>query len=77
MLFTTERRNSIIKSMDTCNTHQFCFRPIQLHHTTQLACECGIPYINLTKDDWESIPDNVKIALDGDTGVLTEFSQVC
>jgi hypothetical protein len=40
-----------------------------------LARECGVPYINLTQKDWDSIPDNAKIALDGDTGVVIVFSQ--
>lgn len=44
---------------------------VQLHHATQLARECGVPYINLTQDDWNSIPDNVRIALDGNSGTVT------
>ncbi len=43
----------------------------QLHHATQLARECGVPYINLTQEDWDSIPDNVNVALDGKTGMVT------
>jgi phosphoenolpyruvate-protein kinase (PTS system EI component) len=43
----------------------------QLHHATQLARECGVPYINLTKNDWGSIPDNVRVALDGKSGLVT------
>jgi phosphohistidine swiveling domain-containing protein len=44
---------------------------VQLHHATQLARECGVPYINLTREDWDSIPDNRRIALNGNTGVVT------
>lgn len=44
---------------------------VQLHHAVQLARECGVPYINLAKNDWDSIPDNRRITLDGNTGVVT------
>jgi pyruvate,water dikinase len=43
----------------------------QLHHATQLARECGVPYINLTQSDWDSIPDNVRVTLDGKSGLVT------
>jgi len=43
----------------------------QLGHTIQIARECGVPYVHLTTDDWESIPDGAKVALDGTKGTIT------
>ena len=43
----------------------------QLGHPTQIARECGVPYVHLPGDDWENVPDNKKIALDGVGGTVT------
>lgn len=43
---------------------------VQLHHAAQIARECGVPYVNLPEDGWESIPDGVPIILDGVQGTV-------
>ena len=43
----------------------------QLHHATQIARECGIPFINLPEDTLESLPNNQFIEIDGQLGTLT------
>jgi phosphohistidine swiveling domain-containing protein len=43
---------------------------VQLHHAAQIARECGVPYINLPEHAWDSIPDNVPLALDGVQGTV-------
>lgn len=45
-------------------------RGVQLQHATQIARECGIPFVNLPEEAWDSIPDNVRIALDGEAGLV-------
>lgn len=46
----------------------------QLHHATQIARECGVPFINLTVDALESLPDDQLIEIDGQAGTLTVLS---
>lgn len=46
-------------------------RGVQLQHATQIARECGIPFVNLPAEAWDTIPDNVRIALDGEAGLVT------
>lgn len=46
----------------------------QLHHATQIARECGVPFINLPKDAFESLPNDQLIEIDGLAGTLTVFS---
>lgn len=46
-------------------------RGVQLQHATQIARECGIPFVNLPEEAWDSIPDNVRLALDGEAGLVT------
>ncbi|MHB0874630.1 MAG: PEP/pyruvate-binding domain-containing protein [Anaerolineae bacterium] len=43
----------------------------QLHHATQIARECGVPYVNLPDDDFDLLPDGVEVELDGSAGTLT------
>jgi phosphohistidine swiveling domain-containing protein len=43
----------------------------QLHHAVQIARECGVPYVNLSEVEWDSIPDGAKIAIDGSVGTVT------
>ncbi len=50
-------------------------RGVQLQHATQIARECGIPFINLPEDAWDSIPDNVKLSIDGNTGTVIVLEQ--
>ena len=42
----------------------------QLHHATQIARECGVPFINLPDINLDSLPDGIKIEIDGRTGTL-------
>ena len=42
----------------------------QLHHATQIARECGVPFINLPGEDLENLPDGVVIEIDGQAGTL-------
>jgi phosphohistidine swiveling domain-containing protein len=46
-------------------------RGVQLQHATQIARECGIPFVNLPEEDWDNIPDNVRLAIDGEAGLVT------
>ena len=46
----------------------------QLHHATQIARECGVPFINLPGDALESLPDDRLIEIDGKAGTLTVLS---
>lgn len=46
-------------------------RGVQLQHATQIARECGIPFVNLPEEAWDSIPDNVRLAMDGEAGLVT------
>jgi phosphohistidine swiveling domain-containing protein len=46
----------------------------QLHHATQIARECGVPFINLPEDALESLPDNQLIEIDGQAGTLSIVS---
>ncbi|MBN2005440.1 MAG: hypothetical protein JXA21_18930 [Anaerolineae bacterium] len=46
-------------------------RGVQLQHATQIARECGIPFVNLPQEAWDNIPDNVRLAIDGETGLVT------
>jgi pyruvate,water dikinase len=43
---------------------------VQLHHAAQIARECGVPYVNLPQDGWESIADGVTITIDGVQGTV-------
>jgi phosphohistidine swiveling domain-containing protein len=43
----------------------------QLHHATQIAHECGVPFVNLPEDNLGSIPDHAQIAIDGVAGTVT------
>jgi phosphoenolpyruvate-protein kinase (PTS system EI component) len=43
----------------------------QLHHVTQIARECGVPFINLPEERLENLPDGVFIEIDGQVGKLT------
>jgi pyruvate,water dikinase len=43
----------------------------QLQHAVQIARECGVPYVNLPDVEWDSIPDGVRIAIDGNGGTVT------
>lgn len=43
----------------------------QLHHATQIARECGVPFVNLPEGDLDSIPDHAQIAIDGAAGTVT------
>jgi pyruvate,water dikinase len=43
----------------------------QLHHATQIARECGVPFINLPEADFADLPDRVEVELDGGAGLLT------
>lgn len=42
----------------------------QLHHATQIARECGVPFINLPGEALESLPDGLLIEIDGQVGTL-------
>jgi phosphohistidine swiveling domain-containing protein len=42
-----------------------------LHHATQIARECGVPFINLPGVDYASLPDNTRVELDGSAGTVT------
>jgi len=46
-------------------------RGVQLQHATQIARECGIPFVNLPEEAWDNIPDNVRLAMDGEAGLVT------
>jgi phosphohistidine swiveling domain-containing protein len=46
-----------------------------LHHATQIARECGTPFVNLTEDDLDAIPDGVPIEVDGRKGTVTILSE--
>jgi phosphohistidine swiveling domain-containing protein len=46
-------------------------RGVQLQHATQIARECGIPFVNLPEEDWDAIPDNTPLSLDGKAGIVT------
>jgi pyruvate,water dikinase len=46
----------------------------QLHHATQIARECGVPFINLPVDVLASLPDDQLIEIDGQVGTLTILS---
>ncbi len=46
-------------------------RGVQLQHATQIARECGIPFVNLPEEAWDTIPDNVRLAMDGEAGLVT------
>jgi phosphoenolpyruvate-protein kinase (PTS system EI component) len=45
----------------------------QLHHATQIARECGVPFVNLPADDYDSLPDKAHAELDGSAGTVTIF----
>ena len=42
----------------------------QLHHATQIARECGVPFINLPEETFENVPDGQWIEIDGQAGTL-------
>lgn len=42
----------------------------QLHYATQIARECGVPFINLPGENLENLPDGVLIEIDGQVGTL-------
>jgi pyruvate,water dikinase len=42
----------------------------QLQHATQIARECGVPFVNVTTADWDSIPDQARIVVDGTAGTV-------
>jgi phosphohistidine swiveling domain-containing protein len=42
----------------------------QLHHATQIARECGVPFINLPDFNLDDMPDGIKIEIDGRMGTL-------
>ncbi len=42
----------------------------QLHHATQIARECGVPFINLLDADFDRLPDRVEIEIDGRVGKM-------
>ncbi len=44
---------------------------VQLQHATQIARECGIPFVNLSEEDWNDIPDNTRVSIDGESGFVT------
>jgi rifampicin phosphotransferase len=44
---------------------------VQLQHATQIARECGIPFVNLPEEDWKNIPDNTRIVIDAEAGLVT------
>ncbi|MBN2394089.1 MAG: hypothetical protein JXR84_25370, partial [Anaerolineae bacterium] len=46
-------------------------RGVQLQHATQIARECGIPFVNLPEEDWDAIPDNARLWIDGEAGLVT------
>lgn len=43
----------------------------QLGHAVQIARECGVPYVNLSGVEWDSIPDGARVSLDGNAGTVT------
>lgn len=43
----------------------------QLHHATQISRECGVPLINLPKDELDQLPEDVIIEIDGQAGTVT------
>ncbi len=43
----------------------------QLHHATQIARECGVPFINLPGEDIDNLSDGLMIEIDGQAGTLT------
>jgi phosphohistidine swiveling domain-containing protein len=42
----------------------------QLHHATQIARECGTPFINLPEEELADLPDGTPIEIDGQAGTL-------
>lgn len=42
----------------------------QLHHATQIARECGIPFLNLPDEELGNLPNGVPIEIDGQAGTL-------
>ena len=44
---------------------------VQLQHATQIARECGIPFVNLSEEDWNNVPDNTRMSIDGESGFVT------
>jgi phosphohistidine swiveling domain-containing protein len=46
----------------------------QLHHATQIARECGIPFINLRGEDLEQLPDGCQVEIDGQAGTMRILS---
>ncbi len=44
-----------------------------LHHASQIARECGIPFINLPETRFEDLPDRAEIEINGRTGVMTIY----
>jgi pyruvate,water dikinase len=51
-------------------------RGSQLHHATQIARECGLPFINLPDANFSDLPDRVEVELDGKKGVLCVVAAV-
>jgi hypothetical protein len=43
----------------------------QLHHATQIARECGVPFLNISLADFKALPDRVEIEIDGSAGTVT------
>lgn len=43
---------------------------VQLHHAAQIARECGVPYVDLPQELWESIPDGARLVVDGTAGIV-------
>ena len=42
-----------------------------LHHAIQIARECGVVYVELSKESVRQIADNALIELDGRAGLVT------
>ncbi|MBN2565279.1 MAG: hypothetical protein JXB46_06175, partial [Candidatus Eisenbacteria bacterium] len=42
----------------------------QLGHATQIARECGIPFVSLPSGDWDAIPDGAPMEVDGEAGTV-------
>lgn len=42
-----------------------------MQHATQIARECGIPFINLSEEAWENMPDQARISMDGEAGLVS------
>jgi phosphoenolpyruvate-protein kinase (PTS system EI component) len=48
---------------------------VQLHHAAQIARECGVPYVDLPQELWESVPDGARLVVDGKEGIVMVLNE--